>query len=98
MDTRYRIYTEDKPNLQELVGAEFESFTMFLAEGVWRGESENSAVIEILGHAGDRPKVLQVAERIRVTNDQTAVLVTSEPVRSVTLTATHNPDVSEGAL
>lgn len=93
MDTRYRLYTEEKPNLRELVSAMFRSYTMFPAEGVWEGHSENSAVIELIGEKADAPMVARLAERIRVTNDQTAVLVTAEPVQVIMVTATSNPDI-----
>lgn len=98
MDTRYRIYTEGGPRREArargIVGQEFDGFNVQQAEGVWRGVRENSIIIEIIGEKTDRAKVLALAERIRGSNDQMAVLFTAESTDAVMLTATVNPDVS----
>lgn len=79
MQTRYRLYTERFDNLAELTSRSFQGFTIFSAVGYWEGIAEQSAVIEIIAeHAEDKIAVL--AELIRETNKQTAVMVTAEEV------------------
>ena len=72
----YRIYTEAKNKRQIvlLTGKHFESFTLQPTIGYYRGNPENSIVIEIVG-ANER-EVRQLAQRIQKMNGQKSVLVT----------------------
>jgi hypothetical protein len=73
--TIYRIYTEKK-NLRailRLAGKRFESFTLQPTAGYYKGKSEESIVIEIVG-ARERT-VNALASAIRRMNGQKSVLV-----------------------
>ena len=83
----YRLYTEDKGNVAQLVAPYFDSCTVLTATGYWRGIAEPSVVVEILGTAQDSEKVARLAEHIRVTNAQESVLVTMQPVSVVDVRA-----------
>ena len=73
----YRLYTEDKANLFNLVTSLFvDATTLYHAVGLWKGETQLSRVIEILGTRADLPKVRELAELIRQANHQTAVYLT----------------------
>ena len=81
--TLYRIYTENRPNLAELVSAKFDSFTIFQGTGYWKGQAEQSAVIEILSNA--RAKAENLARTIRNLNSQESVLVVKLEVADAVL-------------
>jgi hypothetical protein len=78
--TLYRIYTETKPNLGEIVSRTFESFTILQGTGYWKGQSEESSVIEVMAH-DERGKVQDLARVIRSKNEQQAVLVVEVEVK-----------------
>ncbi len=82
----FRIYTEDFPNLQDLVSRYFGGFTIFPTTGVWAGFTENSTVIEIIGTHADLQTIVHLAGDIRIVNNQTAVLVTWNPTSSLLVT------------
>ena len=73
----FRIYTENKnkEDIQALVSKYFEGFTLYEAKGVWKGKSEPSLVIEVLGHGSLTGIVREVAEKIKKLNNQEAILV-----------------------
>jgi hypothetical protein len=71
----YRIYTEDRLNLVELVSRYFDGATLYYTRGLWRGEVESGAVIEILGTPADLQKIMFLAGDIKHTNAQQSVLV-----------------------
>lgn len=75
---RFRIYTENKPNVASLVGDYFPAFTLFDASGYWKGQKESSSVIEIMTE--DQSKVKALAERIKLENSQEAILITADKV------------------
>lgn len=77
MDTVYRIYTEDADRraVVEAVTGKFESFTLQPTTGYYKGEQENSIVIEIVDAKED--DVEAVAQSIRAINGQKSVLVMS---------------------
>ena len=81
----YRLYTETKPNLLELVSRYFPGATLIPAIGLWTGKTEDSAVIEIVATAStsDLQKVVNLAGDIRHMNAQSAVLVTWHDVNSL---------------
>lgn len=78
----FRLYTERKPNLADLASKRFEGFTILPAVGTWKGVSEDSAVIEVIGTHDDEANILRLAEDIKRENSQEAVylvkLATSE--------------------
>jgi len=71
--TLYRVFTETKPGLAELVSKRFDGFTLVPATGYWLGEPEQSTVIEIV--TDDGWSVFELAEDIKEVNGQDAVLV-----------------------
>ena len=75
---RYRLYTEGVGDIVGLVSRYFAGATIIPALGVWGGEVESSAVIEILGTDADLQRVVDLAGDIRVTNKQYAVYVTRD--------------------
>lgn len=75
--TTYRLYTEDLPGLAALCGRHFDGFTLLKTTGYWRGFQEAGAVVEVVGTTLDVRRIHSLAEDIRRTNGQTAVLVTS---------------------
>lgn len=81
--TLYRIYTETKPNLGEIVSRTFEGFTILKGTGYWKGQSEESSVIEIMlpVDAFEQRKVRDVARTIQSENKQQAVLVVEIEVK-----------------
>ena len=78
--TLYRIYTENRSNLPELVSAKFESFTITPTIGYWKGKGESSAVIDILADAHDHAKVKNLARDIQRANEQESVLIVETEV------------------
>jgi len=74
-----RIITEDKNRngIIDLVKYCFDGFTIIEAAGYWKGQVENSLVIEICGYFDDTmiDGVEKIAERIKVLNKQEAVLI-----------------------
>lgn len=80
---RYRIYTELRHNLLGLTSDVFGAATLTLATGLWEGLKEDSAIIEIVGLDMDYGRIVKLAKTIRDTNNQSAVLVTREPIASV---------------
>ena len=82
----YRLYTEHKPNLVELVSRYFTGATIYTATDLWQGETELSRVIEILGSSVDRQNIIYLAGDIRQVNQQSAVIVTWQSVGMLTIT------------
>lgn len=78
----YRIITEDKePQSRYDQATELfnrlgiKGATVSRARGVWRGQWENSLIIEIAGTEADRSKVWALAQAIKQANKQEAVLM-----------------------
>jgi len=74
----YRIYTEDKnrESVIALTAKKFDSFTVYDAKGYWKGEKEDSLVIEIIDEDSDiRYRVNTLAYEIRILNKQDTVLI-----------------------
>lgn len=86
--TVYRIYTErrgtwDDRTIRE-VGKRFSAFTIIRAQGYWEGKAEPAMIIEIItGMDGDAARVFELAEYLRVMNEQDAVLVTQHDVTTI---------------
>lgn len=83
----YRLYTEARMNLSDIVSRYFHGATLFYANGLWNGALESSVVIEIVGSASDLQSITHLAGDIRHANNQTAVLVTWAPVSLLLVTA-----------
>lgn len=83
---RYRIYTEDRRGLSTLVARYFDGATILQGLGLWCGETEGSAVIEILGTRADLQNIVHLAGDIRFTNEQSSVIVTWEPISRLDIT------------
>lgn len=73
----YRILTENKNKVAVIsaIAEHFAGFTVIEAMGYWRGAPEPCLIIEVDGTEGFAPCVEQVANIIRIINDQDAVLV-----------------------
>jgi hypothetical protein len=87
---RYTIRTEDKPDkrrdVQILVGKVFDGATFLYGDGLWKGWTERSMVIEIVAYGESRDLVYKLAEAIRALLDQEAVMVEWVPVETMVLT------------
>lgn len=44
----WRLYTESRPNLADIVARHFEGATLLSGTGLWQGKTENCTVIEIV--------------------------------------------------
>ena len=86
----YTLYTEDKIGIERIVGRHFDGFTILNARGYFRGESELSVTIEIVGTPADKAKVYALAEDIRRTNAQYSVLVTEQRINATFVEAPSN--------
>lgn len=80
LDTLYRIQTEHAANVQAIASRHFDAFTLTQGVGYWHGVPEAQNTIEVLGQASDAMRVEALAEELRVTNRQQAVLVTQQVV------------------
>lgn len=80
----YRLYTEDFANVSVIAAKYFDSFSVQYQEEYWKGQKENSVVVEVVVEVGTvavaTAKMKQLADEIRETNHQQVVLVTSHPV------------------
>jgi hypothetical protein len=82
MAISYRIYTEDKNRqaIKNIVSEKFDGFTLYPCLGYWQGAEEASIVIEIIttcpAMKDDEDKVLRVANKIKLVNEQQAVYIT----------------------
>lgn len=78
--TRYRIYTERKPNIGKLTSKYFAGFTIYNGTGYWKGKREQCAVIEIIENELLETTLNVLVADLKKTNNQEAVYVTSENV------------------
>jgi hypothetical protein len=78
----YRIATEHKDNLPDIVARYFESFYLTTGVGYWKGQAEVGATIEVIGTDKDRATIGRLAHVIRLENDQEAVYVVEFPITS----------------
>ncbi|MBI1744326.1 hypothetical protein HYR54_14855 [Candidatus Acetothermia bacterium] len=69
----YRLYTESKPNLAEILGRYVHAFTLIEAVGCWNLQIEKSAIIELADISLETAK--QIAAEIKRLNSQEAVLI-----------------------
>lgn len=73
----FRILTENKNQnrVVEIVGKKFTGFTIIAATGFWKGQREDSLIIEIIGDDVKVEDVNAIATEIKNVNNQEAVLV-----------------------
>jgi hypothetical protein len=71
----YHLHTEADPDLPVVVGRHFAGATISGAVGLWKGATESAAVIEVA--TDDHAAVVALADDIKRTNHQAAVLVES---------------------
>jgi hypothetical protein len=83
----HRIYTEDKRRgmIVRAISKQFENFTLQPTTGYYRGKSEKSIVLEIVG--AKESEVKWLAARIREINRQASVLVITLNGRAKKITA-----------
>lgn len=82
----YRVYTEDKPRLVELVSAFLPAATVYHASGLYNRASENAAIVEVIApdtRETDETIARLCAEIGRV-GKQDSVLAVKLPALSVT--------------
>lgn len=70
--------------LINIVSRYFDGATFIHATGIWKGEKENSIVVEVV--TDNRQAIYNLAGDIRVLFGQSAVLITWQPVSSFLLT------------
>lgn len=85
----YRIYLGytppySGPTLLDIVSRYFDGATFIHATGIWRGEKEDSVIVEIV--TDNRQSIFFLAGDLRTVFGQSAVLITWQPVSSFLLT------------
>ena len=85
MATQYRIYTENKNKEQviSLLNNYLGDFTVFEATGYWNRQGEDSLIIEIIGSKNITSVIHEIATKIKIMNQQQAVLVTKVQVDDI---------------
>jgi hypothetical protein len=80
----FRIYTENKRDgvAERLTAAHFDGFNITETTGYWKGQREDSIVIEIIAPGSDSLKVEALAGELRRELQQEAVLVTATEIES----------------
>lgn len=83
-NTIYKIYTEDKNinKVKNIISGFFAGFTIYKGNGYWQGINEKSLIIEINGSKKDFKKIKTISEKIKKTNKQEAVLLTSQKIKT----------------
>lgn len=82
----YRLWTEDtnRAGITLVCDLALDSYTLFTADGVWKGTHEKALCIEV--ETGCKPDLLlQLARTIKNMNGQDAVLVQMIPCDSITV-------------
>jgi hypothetical protein len=91
--TLFRLYTESRENIPQLVSRYFEGFTVYRAVGYWQGQPEASDSIDILTDSSDIRSIFYLAEDIRRENAQQCVVVTWFDAQGL-----HRFDVTENVV
>jgi hypothetical protein len=80
---KFTIITETFPNLAAITAEKFDGFSIVNQIGYWQGKQERSSQIVIM-FGEDRIRgaedVRQLAERIKLVNNQECVLLTEETI------------------
>lgn len=75
----FRIFTENvnKDGIADITSKQFDGFTMLEGVGYWKGERENSLVVEIVAPdtRDSHERVNTIAREIKQANKQQAVLL-----------------------
>lgn len=77
----YRLFTENKnyDQIKKLVDVFFDGYTIIKAEGIWKGKSEHSLIIEIdnslFNRKCDAERIDQLCYAIKKLNQQDKILV-----------------------
>lgn len=79
----FRLYTEQRLNLRDIVTLYFPGATLFPAAGLWHGQTEPSTVIEVIAPASDVAQVRALADHIRKANAQDCVILTSQALSTL---------------
>lgn len=80
---RFKIYTEDKGNIEKIASEYFDNCTIIKGVGIYESTIESCAIIEVIGDFATSDKVVNCAEYIKLANKQECVLVTREPITTV---------------
>lgn len=81
--TLYRIQTEDmnRDAILELATDRFDAYTVIPSRGSWKGISEASLILEVVGNDDDAYLAVHaLAVDIKAMNKQDAVLITRTPI------------------
>lgn len=75
----YRLYTERKniDKIKDIATKYFSGFTILTGTGFWKGEKEESLILEITGGKEEKEKVKKLGKDIKKTNDQESILFQS---------------------
>ena len=72
----YRLYTETRDNLVELVSRYFDGATLLHGIGIWQGNHEDATIVEVIATSADLQRIVNLAGDIKHVNAQSSVLVT----------------------
>jgi hypothetical protein len=75
---RYRIYTKASENLQELASDFFNGFSIFYGTEYYKGTPEECAIIEVIADDHSERLIFDLANVIKMENEQDSVMVTVE--------------------
>ena len=78
----HRLYTEDinRQTITDILAKHLPAFTLLSGVGIWKGEAENSLIIEVIG--GTFAVVAEVAKAIKEANKQETVMYTAHEVKT----------------
>ena len=73
----YRIFTEDtnRSRIEELCSNFFDAFTLISAQGFWKGNKENSLIVEVVDDNDITDQINNLALAIKRDNKQEAMLI-----------------------
>lgn len=91
MTAIYRIYTEDRANLLQIVARHFSGANLQHTSGLWQGEVEAGAIVEIIGAIADAPRAVALAEDIVRENEQAEVLCVRQSPREIAPLVIYGP-------
>ena len=69
--------------LKEIVDARFEGYTIYRVDGVWKGDEEDSRILEFIIDQFELPKIMEIAKTYKNRFRQEAVLVTRKELLGV---------------